>query len=110
MGGLEFTKNQKLALIAIVGLIAIGVSIRLARNASSPTCGGVTIREPSAGDGVSVTTSDSDSTQPYDPNGDKVTFQVAGWVEFARRLHAAQGKPRDRRDQGRRRSKDQRGY
>lgn len=79
MGGLELTRNHKLALIAIAGLIAIGVSIKLIRNASSPVYSGVTVREATS-DGVNVTTSDSDSTQPSDPNAGKVTFQVAGAV------------------------------
>lgn len=79
MSGLEFTRNQKLALIAIAGLIAIGVSIKLARNASSPVYSGVTVREASS-DGTNVTAADSDSTRSSDPNAGKVTFQIAGAV------------------------------
>lgn len=79
MGGLEFTRNQKLALIALAGLIAIAVSVKLIRNASSPVYNGVTVRE-AASDGVNVTASDSDSTRSTDPNAGKVTFQVAGAV------------------------------
>lgn len=81
MAGLEFTKNQKLALIAIVGLIAIAVSIRLVRNASSPLYGGVTLTEAGqSADGVGVAASDSDSMRSSDPNSGKVVFQVAGCV------------------------------
>jgi len=76
MAGFEFTRNQKLALIALVGLIAIGVSIKLVRDASSPIYSGVTVQE-AASDGVTVTASDSDSSQT---NTGTVTFQVAGAV------------------------------
>lgn len=80
MTGLEFTRNQKLALIAIVGLIAIAVSIKLVRNASSPVYGGVTLTEAGA-NGVGVSSSDSDSMSASDANGGKVVFQVAGCVK-----------------------------
>lgn len=80
MAGLEFTKNQKLALIAIVGLIVIAVSIKLVRNANSPVYGGVTLTEAGA-NGVGVSASDSDSTGSSDTNGGKVVFQVAGCVK-----------------------------
>jgi len=80
MNGLEFTRNHKLALIALAGLIAIGVSITLMRNASSQVYAGVTVREAGQSDGVNVTASDSDSTRSSDPNAGKVTFQVAGCV------------------------------
>ena len=76
---MEFTRNQKLALIALVGLIAIGVSIKLARNASSPVYKGVTVTEPGRGDGVSVSATDSDSPG-LDQSAGTVTFQVAGAV------------------------------
>lgn len=80
MNGLDFTRNHKLALIALVGLIAIGVSVKLARNASSAVYTGVTLREAGQSDAVGVAVSDSDATQPSDPNAGKVTFQVAGCV------------------------------
>lgn len=80
MMGLEFTRNQKLALIAIVGLIAIGVSVKLVRNSASPVYGGIVLNEAGQGsDGVNVVTSDSDSTRPGSDSG-KVIFQVAGCV------------------------------
>jgi competence protein ComEA len=78
---LEFTKNQKLALVAIVGLIAIGISVKLMRNASSPVYGGVVLKEAGqSADGVNVVTSDSDSTRAGGLDGGKVIFQVAGCV------------------------------
>lgn len=80
MGGLEFTRNQKLALAAIIGLIAIAVSIKLHQNANSPVYGGVVLNEAGqSSDGVTVSTSDSDPTSS-DPNAGKVVFQVSGYV------------------------------
>lgn len=79
MGGLEFTRNQKLALIAIIGLIVIGVSVKLARNANSARYGGVVLNEAGS-DGVGVATSDSDPMQSSGRTG-KVVFQVAGCVK-----------------------------
>lgn len=81
MTGFEFTRNQKLALVAIVGLIAIGVSVKLMRNAAAPVYGGVVLKEAGSGaDGVPVVTSDSDSTRAADTSNAKVIFQVAGCV------------------------------
>lgn len=81
MTGLEFTRNQKLALVAIIGLIAIAVSVKLMRNATAPTYGGVVLKEAGAStDGVGVVTSDSDPMRAADANGGKVIFQVAGCV------------------------------
>lgn len=80
MSGLDFTRNQKLALVVIIGLILIAVSIKLARNSASPVYGGVTLNEASpSGDGVNVTTSDSDSASS-NPNAGKVVFQICGCV------------------------------
>lgn len=82
MGGLEFTRNQKLALVVIIGLIAMAVSIKMIRNASSPVYGGVTLTEPGqSGDGVTVSASDSDPMRSPDTSGGKVIFQVAGCVK-----------------------------
>ena len=82
MAGLEFTKNQKFALLVIIGLIVIAVSIKLTRNAQSPTYGGVVLNEASqSADGVNVTASDSDSTFSRDPNAGKVIFQICGCVK-----------------------------
>lgn len=78
MGGLEFTRNQKLALIAIIGLIVIGVSVKLARNANSARNEGVVLREAGS-DGVEVTASDSDQMQPFGTTG-KVVFHITGCV------------------------------
>ncbi len=80
MGGLEFSKNQKLALIAIVGLILIGVSIKLARNANSSRYEGVVFKEAES-DGVGVVTSGSDPMQSSANSSGKVVFQVAGCVK-----------------------------
>lgn len=81
MTGLEFTRNQKLALLAIIGLIIIAVSIKLTRNNASPTYGGVVLNEASqSGDGVNVITSDSDSATSSDSVTGKVIFQVSGCV------------------------------
>jgi len=81
MTGLEFTRNQKLALIAIIGLIAIALSVKLMRNSAAPTYGGVVLKEAGAStDGVGVVTSDSDPMRAADANGGKVIFQVAGCV------------------------------
>jgi len=81
MGGLEFTRNQKLALIAIIGLIVIGVSVKMARNSNSARYQGVVLKE-AGGDGVGVTTSDSDPMQASATGSvGNVVFQVAGWVK-----------------------------
>lgn len=78
MWGLEFSRNQILALIALVGLIAIGASVKSIRNASSPVYQGVTVSEPARSDGVNVTASGSDSVSGSETG--TVTFQVAGAV------------------------------
>ncbi len=77
MEGLQFSRNQKLAILALVGLIVIGASIRLARNASSPLYKGVTVTEPVRADGVTVSATDSDTPGP---GAGTVTFQMAGAV------------------------------
>lgn len=79
MGGLEFTRNQKLALLAIIGLILIGASVKLARNTTSARDEGVVLSEPGS-DGVEVATADSDRTKPPAGTG-KVIFHVAGCVK-----------------------------
>lgn len=65
--------------LTLVGLIAISVGIKFARNASSPVYTGVTITEPGRGDGINVTASDSDSISSVSTSG-TVTFQIAGAV------------------------------
>jgi len=79
MGGLEFTRNQKLALLAIIGLIVIGVSVKLARNANSARYKGVVI-EDAGTDGIAVTSSNSDRAHPSTTTG-KVIFHVTGCVK-----------------------------
>ena len=82
MGGLEFTKNQKLALLAIIGLIVIAASIKLARNAGSARYQGVVLKEAGQGaDGVGVVTSDSDPMSASGKSAGKVVFQVSGCVK-----------------------------
>jgi hypothetical protein len=76
---LRFPRNQRLALIAIIGLIPIAVSVKLTRNAASPTYGRVVLNEAGGGaNGVSVVTSDSTSTA--DTSRARVILQVAGCV------------------------------
>jgi len=76
MFGLEFTKNQKLALCAIAGLAVIGISVKLAKVSGIGASHEVVLQEPGHGSGAGVTVSDSDSTY----NSGNVTFQVAGEV------------------------------
>lgn len=79
MFGIEFTKNQKLALIAIVGLCIIGLSVAHIRNSSKLDTNDVVLHEPGS-DGTRVIASDSDPTN--DPvSSSKIVFQVAGCVE-----------------------------
>lgn len=59
----EFTKNQKLVLVAIIGVAVLGLALKLARNTQSRIHGNVVLTE---------------STE--DDNGGKVIFQVAGCV------------------------------
>lgn len=76
MQSLNFTKNQKLALCAIIGLMVIALSIKLARNSLS-TGSEVVLHEPSHGSSAGIVTSDSDRMYGRD---EKVVFQVAGEV------------------------------
>lgn len=83
MFGLDFTKNQKLALCAIIGLCIIALSISYTRNRSAISTGDVVFRE-SGHDGVThIITPDSDSVPVADQNGNstKVIFQVTGHVK-----------------------------
>ena len=74
--GIEFTRNQKLALLVILGLAVIGISVSYSRN--SRHSGDVVLTEPDKGS-TNVVASDSDS--PYTQSKDrKVVFQVAGCV------------------------------
>ncbi len=59
----EFTRNQKLVLIAIIGIVVLGVAFKLARNTQSRIHGDVVLTEPA-----------------QDDNGGNVIFQIAGCV------------------------------
>ena len=61
---LEFSKNQKLAIYAIAGIIALGVSVKVARSVGSQTQGEVVLTEPARAQA-----------------SDKVIFQVAGSIK-----------------------------
>jgi len=75
--GVEFKRNQKLALLVILGVAAIGLSISHIRN--SLNSGDVVLTEPEKGGSTNVVATDSDS--PYSQSKDrKVVFQVAGCV------------------------------
>jgi competence protein ComEA len=77
--GLEFTRNQKLALLAIIGIGAIGLSAVHVRN-SMNNRGEAFLTEPGQGTSAKVIATDSDSPYPDRANGNKVVFQVAGCV------------------------------
>ncbi len=78
--GIDFSRNQKLALWALVGISAIGLSYRGARDSFTGSSGDVVLTEPSNGN-TGVVASDSDpmpDLQTSHPS--KVIFQVAGCV------------------------------
>lgn len=79
MFGFEINRNQKLALIAFIGLCIIGLSVVHVRNHSRTDSGDVVLYEPGK-DGTRVVATDPDS--PYGAeSSSKVVFQVAGYVE-----------------------------
>ncbi|MHB9037178.1 MAG: helix-hairpin-helix domain-containing protein [Armatimonadota bacterium] len=80
MWGLEFTKNQKLTLLAIIGVAIIGLSAAHFRNSLNRS-GDVLFTEPSQDGSAKVITTDSDFTYSGAANGGKVVFQVAGCVK-----------------------------
>lgn len=79
MSGLEFSRNQKLALCALVGLSAIGMSINYARTSLTPSAGEVVVREAGSGPHAQVVTSGSDLAPAS--GASQVIFQVAGCVK-----------------------------
>lgn len=78
--GLGFTKNQKLALLAIAGIAAIGLSVSHIRGALDRS-GDVVVTEPGQMGSAKVIASDGDSTYPDSNSNRKVVFQVAGCVK-----------------------------
>lgn len=78
MPGFQFSSNQKLALIVIIGLCAIGLSISHFRNNLIAASGGVVVKEP--GQEAQVVATDSDPMQGSNNDYGKVVFQVAGCV------------------------------
>ena len=81
MGLPEFTRNQKWALLALIGLSAIGLSVNLARQ-SSRSDESILIEEPSNGGAARVRTSDSDQMPVGGARNrsGEVVFQVVGCV------------------------------
>lgn len=74
--GLEFTRNQKLALCAIAGLTIIGLSVGYGRRCVLPGTGAVVFREAGASAaGANSARPGSDPSRPV-----TVVFQVAGCV------------------------------
>ncbi|MCE5314072.1 MAG: helix-hairpin-helix domain-containing protein [Armatimonadota bacterium] len=81
MRGLDFTRNQKLALLAIVGVAVIGLSAAHLRNSLSLP-GDVLFTEPNQGSSTKIVTTGSDSTDSgAASNAGNVVFQVAGCVK-----------------------------
>jgi competence protein ComEA len=78
--GLDFTKNQKLVLLAIAGIAAIGLSVSHIRNAVRHS-GDVVIAEPDQTGTAKVIAGDSDPTNTASNANRKVVFQVAGCVK-----------------------------
>ncbi len=82
MSGLEFSRNQKLALCVLIGLSAIGLSFTHVRNRLSGA-GEVVLHEPGEAGALDDGTAGSDRMPALeDPrSGGKVVFQVAGCVK-----------------------------
>lgn len=78
MPGLEFTKNQKLALLVVIGFAVIALSTVHFRN--SATGADVTVTEPSNGARVRVTATDSDPLPGTSRDAGFVTVHVTGCV------------------------------
>lgn len=82
MQGLEFTRNQKLALYALIGISAIGLSVVHGRNKLTGRSDEVILRDPGDGGSAQVVTSGSDpmpGSTPAEATG-HVIFHVAGCV------------------------------
>ena len=78
MSGLDFSRNQKLALLALAGLGILGLSVSFARNNVSTE--EIVLQEP----GGRVVASDSDSmprSKYKEFSSGQVVFQVAGCVK-----------------------------
>ena len=82
MGGLNFSKNQQLALLALVGLSLIGLAYGRLRGARSEAVreSGVTITEPGKGRGTEVIAPPGKASYPYDQPR-SVVVHVAGRVK-----------------------------
>ncbi|MCL5103490.1 MAG: helix-hairpin-helix domain-containing protein [Armatimonadetes bacterium] len=80
MTGLDFTKNQKLALVAIVGLAIIGLSVAHVRNSAGRSDADVIVDEPSNGGSVRVTANDSDPLPGATRDVGVVVVHVTGCV------------------------------
>jgi competence protein ComEA len=93
MPGLEFSRNQKLALCVLIGLSAIGLSFSHVRNALRGS-GEVVLREPGQPGSPGAIASDSDRPPASDvpPDAGKVVFQVAGCVKCPGVYSLADGK------------------
>ncbi|MCE5323915.1 helix-hairpin-helix domain-containing protein [bacterium] len=78
--GLDFTKNQKITLLAIAGIAAIGLSVSNFRGVSSRS-DDVVITESGNSGSAKVVAEDSDSTYSNYNSNRKVIFQVAGCVK-----------------------------
>jgi len=81
MLGLDFSRNQVRAVIALIAVAVIAISITLAKH-STGSRGEVVLREPGSGAGSGVVATDSDPIGgPAQPQGE-VVFQVAGTVRI----------------------------
>lgn len=79
--GVEFNRNQKLALLTLVGLSVIGLSFTQLRDFIKSSSSEVVIREPGESN-LDVYSEDSESlTGSKNPYAGKVVFQVAGCVK-----------------------------
>jgi len=79
--GVEFNRNQKLALLALIGLSFIGLSFAQLRDLIKSPSSEVVIREPDESN-LDVYSEDSGSlTGTKNPYAGKVVFQVAGCVK-----------------------------
>ncbi len=79
MFGLDFTAKQKLAVFALIGISAIGLSLAFARN-SGAIGGGVTLREPSGSGQPGIIASNSDPIGGLSDSGGSVVVHVSGAV------------------------------
>jgi len=75
LANFDFTRNQKLALWALIGALTVALSIIQARRSFTAPEQSVVVREPGE-----VVLSDSDPMPGEEPPRGTVTFQVAGCV------------------------------